>query len=131
MSQKFKVGDHVRVAKDEGLDTPREARDKAGFVTGTIGSAEEGTLEYLVKIKGLPTFNYCHYHLAPVYEVQYIVRSLGQGIPGRHTCTGCERKFVKDEVFEIGSVLLPDDKYVVVNVHANPDCRAQAVIASL
>lgn len=129
MQQKFEIGDQVRVALDEGLDTPREARDKIGVVTGTIGSLEERTLEYLVQVQELPIFNYCDYHLAKVYEVQYVVRSLGQGIPGRHLCTGCRRKFVRDEIFEIGSVYLPEDKYAVVNVHKNRECQDAAIIA--
>ena len=129
MYHKFEIGDQVRVALDEGLDTPREARDKIGVVTGTIGDLDEGTLEYLVQVNDLPVFNYCDYHLAKVYEVQYVVRNIGHGLPGRHTCTGCKRLFVKNEIFEIGSVYLPNDTYEVVNVHKNRKCQNAAIIA--
>ena len=129
MPNKFEIGDQVRVALDEGLDTPREARDKIGVVTGTIGNAEEGTLEYLVQVQELPLFNYCEYHLTKVYEVQYVIRNIGSGLPGRHICTGCKRLFVKDEIFEIGSVYLPNDDYAVVHVHKNRACQNAAIIA--
>lgn len=66
MSEQFEIGDKVWVRDDEGLDTPREARGKYGFVTGTIGSLEEGTREYLVKVRKLPTFNYASYHIVKV-----------------------------------------------------------------
>ena len=62
------------------------------------------------------------------YEVQYTVRNLGRsGTPGLHKCTGCKRIFVKNEIFEIASVPLPDDRHTVVNVHANDECREAAV----
>lgn len=61
------------------------------------------------------------------YEVQYVVRNIGSGIPGRHNCTGCGRLFVKNELFEIASVGLSDDKHSVVNVHQNDECRNDAV----
>ena len=65
-----------------------------------------------------------------IYEVQYGVRSLGNGIPGRRNCTGCTRKFLKNEIFEIGSFYFPkNDTYIVVNVHKNPDCRDSALVA--
>ena len=65
-----------------------------------------------------------------IYEVQYVVRSLGNGIPGRHNCTGCTRKFLKNEIFEIGSFYFAkNDTYIVVNVHKNTDCRDSALIA--
>ena len=64
------------------------------------------------------------------YEVQYTVRNLGSGIPGRHVCSGCKRLFVKDEIFEIASVPMPDDTWVVVNAHANDECREAAVRAA-
>lgn len=128
MSQQFTIGDQVRVASDEGLDVPTEAQDKIGIVTGYL-YYEGKVIEYWVEGQGYPRFNAASCHIAPVYEVQYTVRNLGSGIPGRHVCTGCKRLFVKDEIFEIGSVLLPNDKYAVVNVHPNRECQDAAIIA--
>lgn len=128
MSQKFTIGDQVRVANDEGLDVPTTAQDQLGVVTGYLYH-EGKVIEYWVEGQGYPRFNAANHHIIPVYEIQYTVRNLGSGIPGRHICTGCKRLFVKDEIFEIGSVLLPDDKYAVVNVHPNRECQEAAIIA--
>ena len=126
--QKFAIGDQVRVASDEGLDIPDEARDQIGLITGYLYH-EDIIVEWWVTGLNFPKFNAASYHIAPVYEVQYTVRNLGSGIPGRHECTGCKRLFVKDEIFEIGSVLLPEDKYSVVNVHTNRACQDAAIKA--
>lgn len=129
MSQKFKIGDLVRVAIDEGLDTPHEARDKVGIVTGYLRDDNKKVVEWWVTSLEFAKFNAASYHITKVYEMQYVVRSQGQGIPGRHLCTGCRELFVKNEIYEIGSVLLPDDKYAVVNVHQRQACQDAAIVA--
>ena len=65
MQEKFTKGDRVWVCDNEGLDTPREVRGQYGIVTGTIGSLEEGTREYLVKGRNFAEFNFSPHHLIP------------------------------------------------------------------
>ena len=128
---KFMIGDKVTVASNEGLDTPREIRGKTGVVTGYLYDAGK-VVEYWVEVRNFPKFNATEYHISLTHDLQYDVqypgvRSLGQGHPGPHKCEGCGRLFVKGEIFEIGSVRLHSDVWIVINVHRNDECREFAI----
>lgn len=133
MSAKFMTGDEVTIANDEGLDIPHEALGKTGVVTGYLYH-EGKVVEYWVEslTHEFPKFNAASYHIElktlPQYSVQYpSVRARGSGYPGPHRCSGCRRNFVRNEVFEIGSVRIANDVWIVVNVHCNEQCREAAI----
>ena len=57
MATKFQIGDLVRVASDEGLDTPREARGTIGRITGYLKDDAGNVVEWWVTSLDFAKFN--------------------------------------------------------------------------